>query len=412
VRTLGCKVNRVESDEIAAQLLGRGVAIGDEDDAAVIVINTCTVTGEADAKARKAVRHALGRQSEPVVVVTGCLAVLDADGLRAISPRVVVESDKARVPQAVADALGLTEKATADASVLTWGEGFRSRAMLKVQDGCDNFCAYCIVPYSRGVPRSVPPAEVVARARGLVEAGAAEIVLSGINVGRYSSEGADLADVVTAVAGTGVRRLRLSSVEPQHLTERLLGVLGSTPAVCAHLHLPLQSGSARVLAAMGRQCGPEEYGDRIRAARAAMPGLAVTTDVIAGFPSETDDDHAATLDFAKRVGFSKLHVFRYSVRSNTPAASMAQVAPQLRAKRAEELRGLGTAMRRDYLRRHAGCRAEMLVETAEEGIATGTTREYVRVCVRSRALKPGDVIDVVLGDGLIEPVRCKVAPKR
>ena len=413
VRTLGCKVNRFESDEIAAELLGRGVAIGDEDDAAVIVVNTCTVTGEADAKARKTVRHALGRASSPVVVVTGCLASLDAAALRGLSPRVIVEPDKGRVAETVGEALGVTGQwdGVPRAAVAPWGEGFRARAMLKIQDGCDSFCAYCIVPYARGVPRSVPLRQVAERAGELVSAGAREIVLSGINIGRYREGGADLADVVAAVAATGVVRVRLSSIEPQHLSARLLEVLGSTPAVCAHLHVPLQSGSDRVLGLMGRSYTTEQYAKGIAKARAALAGLSVTTDLIAGFPTETDADHTDGLEFVQAMGFAKTHVFRYSERAGTPAAREPQVAPQVRARRAAELRALGETMRRDYLASRSGETAELLVETVADGVATGTTREYVRASVAAEELSVGEIVEVSLGEAETEPLPATRVPE-
>lgn len=405
VRTLGCKVNRVESDQIAARLIGRGAELTGENAADVVIVNTCTVTGEADAKARKAVRHALKADRSPVVVVTGCLAALDAEGLAALGERVVVEADKTRVAALVAELLGLdagTDGAGAVASVappVTAGEGFRTRAALKVQDGCDNFCTYCIVPYARGVPVSVPLDEVRAAARALVAAGVPEIVLTGINLGRYRWEGATLADVVAAVAETGVARLRLSSIEPPDLTEELLRVLGSTPSVCAHLHVPLQSGSDSVLAAMGRTYDTAGYRERIEAARAALPGLALTTDLIAGFPSETDDDHHDTLDFVRRTGFSKLHVFRYSRREGTPAARIEPLAAPVTARRAGELRALGDELRTAHVRSRAGEEAELLVESVAYGTAAGTTRDYLRVSVTAPpGCAPGDIVTVSLDE--------------
>ena len=183
-RTLGCKVNRVESETMAAELLGRGARIVDEAEAGVVVVSTCTVTGEADAKARKAVRHALASPGEPVVVITGCAAALNPAALASLGDRVVVEPDKSRVAGRVAELLGLS--AVALSAGARTGEGFRTRALLKVQDGCDAFCAYCIVPYARGVPRAVPLGELADEAKALVAAGAREIVLTGINIGRYS----------------------------------------------------------------------------------------------------------------------------------------------------------------------------------------------------------------------------------
>jgi len=390
-RTLGCKVNRVESESIAAELLGRGVTVTEESDADVVVINTCTVTGEADAKARKAVRHALRLPHLPLVVVTGCLAAIDARALRALGSRVLVESDKARVAARIAEhfELGHVPLATVRAGSAV----FRTRVSIKIEDGCDNFCTYCIVPHARGVPRAEPLDTVLAEASGLVAAGVTEIVLTGINLGRYRdpASGADLADLVRAVASTGVTRLRLSSIEPPDLTGRLTAALAETPSACHHLHVPLQSGSDAVLSAMGRAYTTAEFRESVRAARDTLEGLTLTTDVIAGFPTETAHHHAETLAFVEEIGFSKLHVFRYSVRPGTPAAALPQIDPTVRAARAAELRDLGARQRSAFLDAHVGTRTEVLVETVESDAATGTTRDYVRVSIAGTGLARGDV---------------------
>ena len=401
-QTLGCKVNRVESDTVAADLLGRGAELADISDANVVVINTCTVTGEADAKARKAIRQALKAPCAPIVVVTGCLAVLDADALQSLGDRVVVEADKARLSARVADLLGLDEGPHSHVHHATrTGEHFRTRAMLKVEDGCDNFCTYCIVPYARGVPRGVPLDVAVEEAASLVGAGAREIVLTGINIGRYRDPqtSADLATLVEAVAATGIERLRLSSIEPPDLTARLLGVMASTSAACEHLHVPLQSGSDSVLARMGRTYTVSDYAGWIEEARSAIPGLAVTTDVIAGFPEETADEHADTLAFIERSGFSKLHVFRYSARPGTPAAAMGQVAPEERARRARELRDLGEKLRERFVAQRLGRDVEVLVESTDAAGCVGTTRDYLRVRVDAPGATPGETATQVLSRG-------------
>ncbi|HEY5540203.1 MAG TPA: MiaB/RimO family radical SAM methylthiotransferase, partial [Coriobacteriia bacterium] len=316
LRTLGCKVNRAESEAIAAELLGVGVRISEEDEASVIVINTCTVTGEADAKARKAVRQALAAPAGPVVVVTGCLAALDRDALAALGQRVIVEADKGRVAAIVTELLGAKVSHGGDhvPALRTGDAAFRHRVALKVEDGCDAFCSYCIVPYARGVPRAVPLSDIASQAAALAAAGTREIVLTGINIGRYDDDGLDLADVIGTVAATGVARIRLSSVEPLDLTPRLLAEMAATPAFCAHLHVPLQAGSDAVLSAMGRTYTAARFAERIEAAREALLGLVLTTDVLAGFPGETAEQAAETLEFCQRAGFSKLHVFRYSRR--------------------------------------------------------------------------------------------------
>lgn len=403
-RTLGCKVNRVESDRFAATALGLGATVVDPDRAAVIVINTCTVTGEADAKARKAVRQALKAAMSPVVVVTGCLAALDAEGLRRLDERVVVEADKERVAHRVANLLGLdADEAPAGAGVVAVGQEFRTRGSIKVEDGCDNRCTYCIVPDARGGPRATPFQMIVEEADALVQAGVAEIVLTGINIGRYRDGQRDLAAVISGVAATGVSRIRLSSLEPPDLTQELLEVIATTPAVCEHLHIPLQSGSDRILLAMGRHYDSERYLGLVAAARAAVPGLALTTDVIAGFPGETEADHAQSVALVCEAGFSKIHVFRYSERPGTPAASLPQLDPQTRAARAGQLREVGEKLRADYIASRRSSVAELLVESVSQGVADGTTRDYLRVTLDAPAgVAVGDVVDVAL-----ESVRCR-----
>jgi len=415
-RTLGCKVNRVESEDIAADLIGRGARLVDEDEAAVVVVNTCTVTGEADVKARKAVRHALKAAGSPLVVVTGCLASVDAASLEALDARVIVEPDKSRVAASVAAHLGLDDEPHGHG--LRSGADFRTRAMLKVEDGCDNFCTYCIVPHARGVPRGAPLQDAVAEATAFVEAGAREIVLTGINVGRYRdpATGADLAALIAAVGSTGIERLRLSSIEPPDLTDTFLAAIAAVPAFCAHLHVPLQSGSDAVLAAMGRHYTAEEFVARIAAARAALPGLAITTDVIAGFPGETAAQAQETRALCERVGFAKLHVFRYSERAGTPAAAMPdQVSPAEKSLRAASLRLTGERLRARYLAARVSGHARILIERShaldEAGtpLAYGTSADYLRVRVDALGLTAGQVVPVRLvrveGTGLVgEPV--------
>jgi len=303
----------------------------------------------------------------------------------------VVESDKTKVAARVADHLALTN--TLMPTVRVGSSVFRTRVSIKIEDGCDNFCTYCIVPYARGVPRGESLATVLAEATDLVAAGVTELVLTGINLGRYRDPvtGADLSDLIRAVAATGVTRLRLSSIEPPDLTPRLLAALAETPAACHHLHVPLQSGSDAVLSAMGRAYTTAEYRELVRNAREALEGLTLTTDVIAGFPTESADHHAETVAFVEEIGFSKLHVFRYSVRPGTPAAALPQLDPAVRADRAADLRALGERRRSAFLAAHIGTPVEVLVETVDGDSATGTTRDYVRVSLAGTGLARGDV---------------------
>jgi threonylcarbamoyladenosine tRNA methylthiotransferase MtaB len=350
------------------------------------------------------VRRALAA-TRGTVVVTGCLAVLEADMLRSLDERVVVVADRDSLRATVGALVGADGAAGGDEAPMhpeatrSACKTFRTRALVKVQDGCDNRCAYCIVPAARGLPRSVPAEEVVRRVEALRASGAAEIVLTGVNLGRYADGAAvpDIAALVELLAETGIARIRLSSIEPPDLTERLLGVLARTTAVAPHLHVPLQSGSDRTLSAMRRRYDTCAYADALARAREALPGVAVTTDVIAGFPGETDADAADSLAFVERCGFAKLHVFRYSKRSGTPAASADdQVAAPVTASRARALRELGGSLERAYAAERAGQRADLLVEAVRDGIAHGTTGDHLRVSAETGVSHPGDLVPIEL----------------
>ncbi len=396
-RTLGCKVNQVEAESIAAELLGRGVQIVAEEDAEVVIVTTCTVTGEADRKARKAVRHALRLPAEPVVVVTGCLAATDGAELAALGERVVVEADKTAVAARVGTLVKTSRRRKR--SAVRVGERFHTRAMVKVQDGCDAFCAYCIVPHARGVPTSVPHADVLAEVERLVSAGVAEVVLTGINIGRYDDDGMRLPGLLRAVAATGVSRVRVSSIEPEDVTEPFLAAAAETPAFCRHLHVPLQSGCDRTLAAMGRRYDTAGFAAMLARARAALPDVAVTTDVLVGFPGETDVDFAQTLTFVRECFFTRLHVFRYSVRSGTRAADLpGRVPPDILATRAAAMRHLDAACRRAFSASMVGETVELLVERIVDSpdgpMAEGTTREYLHVSAPGAGRTVGEVAEV------------------
>ncbi len=427
VRTLGCKVNRAESESLVEELVNEGAVLCDGTAADVVIVNTCTVTAEADAKARKAVRQALKACGGPVVV-TGCLAAIDAAGLAAIDSRVIVEPEKALVAgrvRAFACGIGAGGPALRQASAgetrplrghpslqdslrtphpdAPYGAPtLRTRVAVKVQDGCDHRCSYCIVPDARGSSRSVSAHDVVAHVAALVAGGTAEVVLTGVNIGRYTDGPAapDLAALVGMVADTGIERIRVSSIEPLDLTDRLLSRLGSHPAVLPHLHVPLQAGCDRTLLAMRRGYGTEAFAGAIERAREALPGLSVTTDVIVGFPGETPDDFQESLAFVEACGFSRLHVFRYSPRVGTPAASMpGTVDPEETASRALEMRGLGERLATARARGRIGGTARVLVERCGDGCVEGLSEDYIRVRatgVGNDRVRRGDVVTVSL----------------
>ena len=362
--SLGCKVNRTESDGYERLLEGLGFEAADPAEADVIIVNTCTVTAVADKKGRKACSGALRANETAQVWVTGCAAAVDPDQFERLSPRVRVVARAALSAQLTrwADEHGLDT--SAPDSPLSLGD--RVRPSVKAQDGCDNCCAYCIVPKARGRSRSVAQGQVLEDLRRWAEAGAGEIVLSGINLGAYDDDGRRLSDLLAAALEIlpPQTRLRLSSIEPDFITDELIALMASSRGrICRHLHLPLQSGASPVLAAMGRHYTAEFYGDLIDRLREAMPELALSTDIIVGFPGETDEDFAATLALARQCAFSRIHVFPYSVRPGTAAATMEPtVAPETSHDRACRLRRLGDALAARDLQRRVGAHELALVE--------------------------------------------------
>lgn len=389
VVNLGCKVNRVEADGFERLLAGRGGAPSSQAEADLIVVNTCTVTGEAEKKTRKAVRHALAANEEAPVIVTGCATEIDAAAYEALGSRVTV------VPKA-GMALYLEEGAfpsrpPAGAVSVLPADG-RTRIGIKVQDGCDNACTYCIVHVARGRATSRNGDEVVAEAVALARAGVREIVLTGINLGSYDADGLDLADLCRRLLDETADlhgpdeepcRFRIGSVEPMDVSMDFIGLLAEAGGrLCRHLHLPLQSGSSKVLREMGRPYDAEDYRQLVDYLRAMVPEIALTTDIIAGFPGETDEDFADTCDLARHAAFSKIHVFPYSRREGTPAAERSdQVAPDVKAARAAVLRALSDKLAAADRAARAGTAELALVERPGHA----TTESYHEVSVPENA---------------------------
>ena len=406
VINLGCKVNRLESDTIAASLIAAGYERVGAEEADVIIVNTCTVTAEADAKTRKAVRRAYRDGSCPVVV-TGCAAAIDPEGLTAIDPRVTVEPIHRKALALALATLNAQDEGTghllpetSDLSSclveIRAGEGFKTRMDIKIQDGCDNRCTYCIVNRARGKAASVPARQVIESVAAATAAGVNEVILAGINLGGYSSDGLLLPGLIDAIlTETSIGRVRVSSIEPPHVDEALADALARHPGrLCAHFHVPLQSGCDRTLREMGRLYTTGEFAERIGLLRAVRPDVAITTDVIAGFPGETDDGFEESLAFCRELAFSRMHVFRYSRRPGTPAAERDdQVPAEVSACRAERLRTLAAEMAADDLRCRTGTVERVLVMTPDRGM----TESYHEIALDSSlALAPGTLIDLPL----------------
>ena len=404
--TLGCKVNQYDTEAILEAFERAGYAsVPFSADADVYLVNTCTVTGTGDQKSLKTIRRAARLHPGSAILVCGCLAQREAES--------IARMDNVRLVLGVqrrAEAVELLERALAESTTINAvaplkGAGFeklfvsrhegRTRATMKIQEGCDRYCAYCIIPTVRGPVRSMPLNDVKAEAKRLADSGYREIVLTGIHLASYGRGTDDaLIDAIRAVHDTpGVARVRLGSLEPKIADEAFARALSELPGLAHQFHLSLQSGSADVLKRMNRRYTPEEYLAACETLRRWMPGCAVTTDVIVGFPGETEAEFAETLDFVRAARFARIHVFPYSRRSGTAADRMdGQIPEAVKHERAQKLIALGNQLEREYVSSMVNTVQTVLFEQpAGEGLAEGYTGEYVRV--RAPA-QPGSLIPV------------------
>jgi len=371
--TLGCKVNLADSDDLAAQLAAVGhevVAYGPG--AQAYVVNSCTVTAEADHKCRQLVNRALRGAPDAPVYVLGCAARVQGEALEALSPT--------RVHAVVSNADLL--KAIGRAGERVAVARRHTRAFIKIQEGCDARCSYCIVPAARGLPTSVASDQIIKQVEAAADAGVPEVVLTGTSIGRYGedlSSTIDLNALVRRLATIGPR-LRLSSVEPMDLGDGIVELLVEG-LICRHLHVPLQSGDDAVLKSMGRPYSGADFMALVRRLRAASEGVAITTDVMVGFPGEDDDAFAYTERFCRLARFARLHVFRYSPRPGTPAAELEEtVSPEVKRIRAAKLRALGEQLAMAHVCSLVDRPVEVVVERHDaQGRSLGVSDEYARV---------------------------------
>ena len=413
--TLGCRLNQAESDVMAEDLAARGVTPSGGESPDVVVINTCTVTREATKASRMAIRRAIKNHPNAKVVVAGCYAVSDRAEIEAIDGVDVIVGNDAK--EHFAEILGqhaptqpLLQLGMRPAVPET---PYRVRANLKVQTGCDEWCSFCIIPTTRGPLRSLEERALIAEARARVAAGARELVLTGVHLGKYTYDtGGDERRLVELfrklLAIEGLWRVRLSSILSRHLTDELVTFMASEPRMCRYLHVPLQSGDQGVLERMNRPYRINEYMDSVRRATDALPGVALATDIIVGHPGETDAAFENTMDVVRDVGFSKLHVFRYSARPGTAAAGMTDdVDGNVKRERSKALIELGNEIRARFLNDHLGRPLEILVEDERvvDGVSvcSGQTDDYVRAWFEAEGLLGKMVTieaDEVRADGL------------
>ncbi|MGI6153710.1 MAG: tRNA (N(6)-L-threonylcarbamoyladenosine(37)-C(2))-methylthiotransferase MtaB [Christensenellaceae bacterium] len=392
--TLGCKVNQYDSTAMAEILQNAGYEIVSFDEYAdVYIVNTCTVTNVADKKSRNMIRRAKSRNKDAVLCACGCLPqkdsreVLRMDGVDAV----IGTGERSRLLEILGrcqnkkqvDAVRPLEKTEPFEVLSVSTSGEKTRAHLKIQEGCNQFCSYCIIPHVRGRSRSRHIESILSEAQALAQNGFLELVLTGINISAFGKDtGESLASLILALDKLpGIRRIRLGSLEPPVFTPEFIRRLQQSQKVCPHFHLSLQSGSDTVLQRMNRKYTTKEYAGVVQALRQAFDRPAITTDIIAGFPGETEDEFQQTFAFTRQIGFSRIHVFPYSERAGTPAAQMDGSVPKaVRKKRAQLLIELGNTLEEEYAGQFLGTLQQVLFEDRnKEQLFEGYTDRYLRV---------------------------------
>ena len=412
--TLGCKVNSYESEAMLELFTKHGYLNVDFDDVAdVYVINTCTVTNTGDSKSRQMIRKARRHNPEATVCVVGCYAQVAGDEVSAIDGvDIVIGTQHRDQIYNYVEQFNQTHEQIVDVSSVMRLDRYedlpiqsfeaKTRAFMKIQDGCNNFCTYCIIPYARGRMRSRPHEDVIEQARKLVAQGYVEIVLTGIHTAGY---GEDLEDysfydlLCDLVKVDGLKRLRISSIEMSQVTDDIIRLIGESDIIVDHLHIPIQSGNDKILKRMGRHYTTSEFEDKLNALKEALPGLSVTTDVIVGFPSETEEDFMVTYNWIKKNHFNQLHVFPYSPRKNTPAAKFKnQIPGNIKKDRVRRLIKLSDELKTEFAVSYLNKDIEVLFEEYKDGYWVGHASNYLKIKVKDESIQSNSLINVHIVD--------------
>lgn len=385
-RTLGCRLNQYEMDALAAQFKDNGYEVSEQGhNADIVVVNTCTVTNQSNQKSRQAISHATRVNPGARMIITGCMTESHAGQLQQKFPNATIINNKAKsaIFHSVDSLLKggspvLSDKDFDLFSYQSFTEMFHTRSLVKIQDGCDNFCTFCIIPFVRGRAISRPSEKVLENVRDVVAKGAKEIVLTGVNISRYNHEGLGFSGLLEQILDVeGDFRVRISSIEPDRFNDHFFSLVGH-PKLAPHLHLCLQSGSDRILLQMRRMYSVKDYMKIVENVRKKDPLFNFTTDVIVGFPGETEQEFADTMKLSKEVGFGHMHIFKYSVRQNTRAARMPeQVNEKIKTERSRRMHELAAKLQKDYRATFDNTEQRILVEKWENGMASGYNGYYV-----------------------------------
>lgn len=385
-KTLGCRLNQYETDALAAQFQKNGYKVSDkEDDADVVVVNTCTVTNQSNQKSRHVISHAGRANPSARMVITGCMTESHTNQLKKKFPEATIINNqgKSGIFHSVDSLIktGSADLSNKDYDLFSYQsftEMFHTRSLIKIQDGCDNFCTFCIIPFVRGRAVSRPVNQVLDNVRDVISKGAKEIVLTGVNISRYDSEGVKFSGLLNQILNLeGDFRVRISSIEPDRFDDHFFTLIGH-PKLAPHLHLCLQSGSDRVLLQMRRMYTVKDFLGIVDRVRAKDPTFNFTTDVIVGFPGETEEEFEETMNIARRVGFGHMHIFKYSVRKDTRAERMPNHIPdKIKTQRSQRMHELAAEIQNSYRSSFDNTLQRVLVEKWEEGRASGYNDYYV-----------------------------------
>jgi threonylcarbamoyladenosine tRNA methylthiotransferase MtaB len=395
-KTLGCRLNQYETDALAAQFKGNGYEVSEQEEGAdVVVVNTCTVTNQSNHKSRYVISHAGRVNPNARMVITGCMAESHASQLQKKFPEATVINNKGKsgIFQSV-DSLLKTGKADLSDkdfdlfSYQSFTEMFHTRSLVKIQDGCDNFCTFCIIPFVRGRAVSRPVSQVLHNVRDVIAKGAKEIVLTGVNISRYDSDGVVFSGLLEQILHLeGDFRVRISSIEPDRFDDHFFTLIGH-PKLAPHLHLCLQSGSERILLQMRRMYTVKDFLSIVERVRAKDPQFNFTTDVIVGFPGETEEEFEETLNVARKVGFGHMHIFKYSVREGTRAQRMPdQIPDKIKTERSQRMHALAEELQSAYRVPFDNTEQRVLIEKWQDGVASGYNDYYVPMEIISQDKK-------------------------
>ena len=402
IETLGCKLNQAESESLALQLAEMGYRlVSPSESADIYILNTCTVTSTADRKSRYLLRLARRRNPQATIIAIGCYAdraTGEIEKLKCVN-LILRNSEKKNLLELIERKRQQTSHSTCETDVL------RTRSMIKIQEGCDHFCSYCIVPYVRGHERSLPSDEVIDEINSRVSMGFKEIVLTGTKIGAYE-QGLELL-IRQILDSTDIQRFRLSSLQPNDITIGLLDLWSNT-RLCRHLHLPLQSGSDSVLKRMNRPYGTSAYETAVERIRKAVPQVSITTDIIVGFPGETDEEFEESYRFCQHMAFANLHVFSYSERPVTAAAAMPdQIDERMKKERSKMMLKLARDSAAHFSRQFCGATLPVLWESEiSPGVWDGLTDNYIRVMTHSDRSLKNEIVDARLSDSYNKSFKC------